>query len=67
MEADRHDLLWSLLGALAFLVLLQGYELVFGERVAVVVKVGVALAVGVVSAALTRWAARLLVARNGRA
>jgi hypothetical protein len=48
-------------------VLLQGYELLFDERIAVAVKAGVATAVGVASAALTRWLARRLAARNGSA
>jgi hypothetical protein len=64
---DRYDLLWGVVGGLAFLVLVQGYELLTDERIAVVVKVSVALGVGVVSAGLTRWFARLLVARNGSA
>ncbi|MFB6228024.1 MAG: hypothetical protein ABEH88_05495 [Halobacteriales archaeon] len=62
---DRYDLLWALVGGLAFLVLVQGYELLADERIAVVVKVGVALMVGVASAVLTRWVARVLVAQNG--
>lgn len=64
---DRYDLLWAIVGGLAFLVLVQGYELLADERIAVGVKLGVALGVGVASAVLTRWFARLLVARNGSA
>lgn len=64
---DRHDLLWAVVGGLGFLVLVQGYELLADERIAVVVKLSVALGVGVVSVGLTRWFARLLVARNGSA
>ena len=64
---DRYDLAWALVGALAFLVLLQGYELLAEVRIAVRVKVGVALAVGVASSVLTRWFAPLLAARNGSA
>ena len=64
---DRADLLWGATGGLAFLVLIQGYELVAAERVGVVPKLSVALAVGVASAALTRVLARWLLARNGRA
>jgi hypothetical protein len=64
---DRYDLLWAIVGGLAFLVLVQGYELLADERIAVVVKLGVALGVGVASAGVTRWFARLLVARNGSA
>jgi hypothetical protein len=64
---DRYDLLWALVGGLAFLVLIQGYELLADERIAVVVKVSVALGIGIVSAILTRWVARVLIARNGSA
>ena len=67
IRPDRYDLLWGLIGGLTFLVLLQGYELLFDERVKVSVKVGVALVVAVASAVLTRWMAGRLVARNGRA
>jgi hypothetical protein len=67
IELDRYDLLWAVVGGLAFLVLVQGYELLAGDRIAVVVKVGVAFCVGFASAGLTRWFARLLVARNGSA
>jgi hypothetical protein len=59
---DRHDLLWALVGALTFLVLIQGYELLFGERIAVEIKVGVALGVGVASTLLTRWLERRMAA-----
>jgi hypothetical protein len=40
---DSYDLLWGLVGRLAFLVRVQGHELLFGERVPVTVKIGVAL------------------------
>ena len=43
----KASLLWGVVGALAFLVLLQGYELATEYRYAVAVKVGVALAVGI--------------------
>jgi hypothetical protein len=64
---DRNDVLWALIGGLTFLVLIQGYELLFDERVTVAVKLGIALGVGVASALLTRGVSRLLVARNGSA
>jgi hypothetical protein len=64
---DRYDLLWALVGGLAFLVLIQGYELLADERITVVVKLTIALGVGIASAILTRWVARMLVARNGSA
>jgi hypothetical protein len=38
----KSSLLWGLVGGLAFLVLLQGYELVSAERVAWLVKFAVA-------------------------
>lgn len=46
----RASLLWGLVGALAFLVLVQGFELLGGESVTVAVKAGVAVAVGVAAA-----------------
>jgi methylaspartate ammonia-lyase len=52
MDARRKDsLLWGLVGALAFLVLVQGYELVTDQGVALAVKGGVALAVLAATAA----------------
>lgn len=46
----RASLLWGLVGALAFLVLVQGFELLGGQSVTVAVKAGVAVAVGVAAA-----------------
>lgn len=46
----RASLLWGLVGVLAFLVLVQGFELLGGESVTVAVKAGVAVAVGVAAA-----------------
>jgi hypothetical protein len=43
----KSSLLWGLIGVLAFLVLLQGYELYTDYRYTVGVKVGTALVVGV--------------------
>jgi len=55
MESQRRStVLWGLIAALAFLVLLQGYELLADRRTALLVKFGVAAAVGVV-AAVTTW------------
>ncbi|MFB6074121.1 MAG: hypothetical protein ABEJ89_03830 [Haloarculaceae archaeon] len=45
MTRRREALLWGVVGALAFLVALQGYELWSGERVAWLVKLGVAVVV----------------------
>lgn len=44
--ARRAALLWGVIGALAFLVLLQGYELLADRRVDWLVKFAVALVVG---------------------
>jgi hypothetical protein len=49
----KHSLLWGVVGALAFLVLLQGYELLSGYRYDVAVKAGAALAVAAGASALT--------------
>jgi len=42
----KASLLWGAVGVLAFLVLLQGYELWTGYRYALAVKLGVAVGVG---------------------
>jgi ABC-type transporter Mla subunit MlaD len=42
----RASLLWGVVGVLAFLVLVQGYELWTGYRYSLGVKFGVALGVG---------------------
>ncbi|QCC50798.1 hypothetical protein [Halapricum salinum] len=55
MTPDRkRALLWGVIGALAFLVLLQGYELLADRRVDWLVKFGVALVVGVLATGTTR-------------
>jgi hypothetical protein len=46
---SKDSLLWGLVGALAFLVLLQAYQLATEEFVTPVVAVGVTVAVGVVT------------------
>jgi len=66
MEPQRRGaVLWGLVAALTFLVLLQGYELVADRRTAVVVKFGVAAVVGVVAAVAT-WQLRTGVAGLAR-
>lgn len=50
----KASVLWGLVGGLAFLVLVQGYELVAGEGVSVLVKAGVAVVVAVVATVVTR-------------
>ena len=49
----KASLLWGVVGCLAFLVLLQGYELLSGQRVTVAAKGGVAVAVLVGATALS--------------
>jgi len=49
----KSSLLWGVIAGLAFLVLLQGYELVTGQRVTLGAKFGVALAVLVGATALS--------------
>ena len=57
MDAQtKSSLLWGVVGALAFLVLVQGYELLAAEPVTLGAKAGVALAVGVGAALLTHTA-----------
>ncbi|WP_424001970.1 hypothetical protein ACOZ4I_00560 [Haloarcula salina] len=51
----KSSLLWGVVGGLAFLVLVQGYELLAGVPVTVAVKAGVTLAVAV-GAALATYA-----------
>ena len=42
----KGSLLWGVVGSLAFLVLIQGYELLAGTPVSISAKAGVAVAVG---------------------
>lgn len=42
---QKASVLWGVVGGLAFLVLVQGYELLAGTAVTVLAKAGVALAV----------------------
>ena len=59
----KSSLLWGLVGALAFLVLVQGYELLTEGAVAATLKVGVAIAVGVVATVGTHLLRPWLLAR----
>jgi hypothetical protein len=52
-SAVKASLLWGLVGALSFLVLVQGYQIVAGEFVGFTILIGVTAAVGVASAAAT--------------
>jgi hypothetical protein len=66
MDARQKDsLLWGAVGGLAFLVLVQGYELLADEGVALTAKAGVALAVLAVTA-LAAHALRPRLAGNER-
>jgi hypothetical protein len=58
--AVRSSLLWGLIGALAFLVLVQGYQLLTEEFVGVAVGAGLALLVGIVTAGAAHFARPLL-------
>jgi hypothetical protein len=49
----KASLLWGVVGALTFLVGIQGFRLVTGEGATLPVAVGVALLVGVTAAATT--------------
>ena len=49
----KSSLLWGVVGALSFLVLIQGYELVTDQRISFLVKFGVALLVGAVAGGST--------------
>jgi len=53
-DRTRASLLWGLVGALAFLVLVQGYDLVRAAPLDLPGRFGVAVLVGAVAAALTR-------------
>jgi len=52
----KETLLWGVVGALSFLVLVQGYELLTDASVTVGVKAGVALLVGGGAALVTHLA-----------
>jgi hypothetical protein len=58
----RGSLLWGVVGALSFLVLVQGYELLTEAAVTVGVKAGVALLVGGGAAVVTHLARDQLLA-----
>lgn len=51
--AVESSLRWGVVGALTFLVLVQGYQVVVGRFVGITVLIGVIVAVGVCSAVLT--------------
>ena len=49
----KASLLWGLVGALTFLVLVQGYDLVVGLDVGFVVRLGLSVVVGLVAGVLS--------------
>lgn|GEM_PF-206590 len=51
--AAKSSLLWGVVGALCFLVLIQGYELLTDQRISFLVKFAVAVLVGVVAGGST--------------
>ncbi|WP_123535025.1 hypothetical protein [Halosimplex salinum] len=63
MRDWRRSVGWVALGALSYLVLLQGYELWSGERVTLLAKVGTTVAVAVLTLVGTALLGRRLDAR----
>lgn len=62
----KASLLWGAIGALSFLVLIQGYELLTGERLAFALKFAVASTVALTAAGSTYLAEPVLFGENGR-
>lgn len=62
----KASLLWGVIGALSFLVLIQGYELLTGERLSFVLKFAVAGCVGAAAAGSTYVAEPIVLGPNGR-
>lgn len=62
----KASLLWGLIGAFSFLVLIQGYELYAGERISFGLKFVVAGCVGGAAAGSTYLADPVLFGANGR-
>lgn len=62
--AVREPLVWGLVGGLSFLVLIQGYELVFERGVDLLVKGGGAVVITAVAAGTTAVLRRRLVANE---
>lgn len=60
----KSSLLWGVVGGLAFLVLLQGYQLLADQLVSVELVAGVAVVVGTVTAAGAQLLRPRLRARN---
>ena len=64
--AVKASLLWGLVGALSFLVLVQGYHLLTGTFVGVAVMVGVAAVVFLASSLATHLLRPAVLRRNER-
>ncbi|ADJ13704.1 hypothetical protein [Halalkalicoccus jeotgali] len=62
----KASLLWGAIGALSFLVLVQGYELLSAERLSFSLKFTVATIVGFAAAGSTYLAEPVLFDENGR-
>lgn len=62
----KASLLWGTIGALSFLVLIQGYELYTGDRISFGLKFVVAGFVGTVTMGSTYLADPVLFGENGR-
>ncbi|WP_336326851.1 hypothetical protein [Halovenus sp. HT40] len=60
----KSSLLWGVVGGLAFLVLLQGYQLLADQFVSVELVAGVAVAVGAVTATVAQLLRPRLRARS---
>lgn len=62
----KSSLLWGVIGALSFLVLVQGYELFTDDRLAFAMKFAVAGVVALAAAGSTYLVDPRLFGRNGR-
>jgi hypothetical protein len=62
----KASLLWGAIGALSFLVLIQGYELYAGERITFGLKLVIAGCVGALAVGSTYLAEPLLFGENKR-
>lgn len=62
----KASLLWGTIGALSFLVLIQGYELLTGARLSFALKFVVAAIVGFAAVGSTYAAEPVLFGGNGR-
>ncbi|MDL5362739.1 hypothetical protein [Halalkalicoccus sp. NIPERK01] len=62
----KASLLWGAIGALSFLVLIQGYELLSAERLSFALKFAAGGVVALVAAGSTYLAEPLVFGENGR-